>query len=246
MGRTSILVVRSDDRFSSLLRESGCEVLNLELIRTEVLNDLGDLENAISHLAQYDGLFFTSPVSAGAFIEKIDRIRNFAGKIYVLGERTRKLFEDAGVKPTYAHGANTAEDLIAGVGPDEFLGKKLLFVRGDKSMRAIPELLSGKAIVDEIVVYTTLTTPPDENVRAEAAKRLKKGEIGWICFFSPSGVEAFAEIFAEGEFTQSKIAAIGKTTAGKAEALGFNVEFVSPHATSEDFAKGLLGLIEEH
>jgi uroporphyrinogen-III synthase len=246
MERTSILVVRSDDRFSSLLRESGGEVLNLELIRTEVLNDLGDLENAISRLAQYDGLFFTSPVAAGVFIEKIDRIGNFAGKIYVLGERTRKLFEDAGVKPTYAHGANTAEDLIAGVGPNEFLGKKLLFVRGDKSMRAIPELLNGRAVVGEIVVYTTITTPPDENVRASVMKRLDDGEIGWICFFSPSGVEAFAEIFAESDLNHCKVAAIGKTTAHKAAEFGFNVEFVSPHARNEDFAKGLLDLIEEH
>jgi len=60
----TVIVARADDAFSQILREAGIEVVNLELIRTEVIEDLSEFENLISRLDEYDGVFFTSPVAA--------------------------------------------------------------------------------------------------------------------------------------------------------------------------------------
>ena len=242
-----ILVIRGFDGFSRVLREAGFDVLNLELIKTEVLDDLRAFEKVVSGIGQYDGIFFTSPVAARVFVDEIGRDGKCVNcKIYALGSRTRRLFEDSGIDAIGSSAANTAEELIGLFDAGEFAGKKLLFVRGDKSLRTIPELLEGKAAVDEVVVYETVPSSPDAGTTANIAERLRSGEIGWICFFSPSGIDAFADVFAIESLLKAKIATIGPTTAGKTEELGIRVDFVSPSAGSEYFARGLINHIKEN
>ncbi|HEX3100690.1 MAG TPA: uroporphyrinogen-III synthase, partial [Pyrinomonadaceae bacterium] len=91
MKRPTILVIRPDDGFSSFLRESGFEVLNLELIKTESVDDLTELADTIRQIDQYDGIFLTSPVAAEIFLKQLFNGSGKAirGNIYVLGERSR-------------------------------------------------------------------------------------------------------------------------------------------------------------
>ena len=58
MERRLVLVVRGDDIFSSLLRDAGCEVVNLELIRTVPVEDLSRLNALLERIDDFDGLFF--------------------------------------------------------------------------------------------------------------------------------------------------------------------------------------------
>jgi uroporphyrinogen-III synthase len=69
---------------------------------------------------------------------------------------------------------------------------------------------------------------------------LSDGEIGWICFFSPSGVVRFCELFGSEHARRAKVAAIGNTTASKARRAGLNVRFVSTRANGEAFAISLI------
>jgi uroporphyrinogen-III synthase len=187
-----VLVLRGDDEFSATLRGNGCEVVNLELIRTEPVDDPGKLRDKLTQIADLDGLFFTSPVAATIFLEALRTAgANVGGKIYVLGRRTKEVFENAGLDVEYKNDANTAEDLIDLFGEAEFKGKRLLFVRGDKSMGTIPALLDGKAAMEEMIVYRTLANVPDPPIVAEIRRRLHESEIDWMCFFSPSGIENF-------------------------------------------------------
>ena len=240
-----ILVIRSDDPFSFLLRDGGCEVLNLELIKTAPADDLSGLHEKLARIEDYDGLFFTSPAAAEVFAERaIGTGPMFTGKIYVLGERARTVLERYDFDIIHAENANTAEDMIGSFDASEFEGKRLLFVRGDKSLRTIPELLKGKANVDEVVVYQTIELQPDEDKTWDLRERFERGEIDWICFFSPSGVESFRKLFASEVTGNVKAAAIGDTTARKAQELRLNVDFISQRATAEDFASGLIGHIK--
>jgi uroporphyrinogen-III synthase len=236
---SAILVLRRDDAFSTALRNAGFTVENLQLIRTRPADDQSALEALGERLDTYDGLFFTSPAAAEVVLEELpDRFANYAGHIYVLGSRAAKLFELAGIEIRYMPGANTASDMIDGFGDEEFAGRRLCFVRGDHTVGTIGERLAGKAELDEAIVYQTVETPPDPATMDSLKERLQTGDIGWACFFSPSGVETFCRIFSvERGF---KAAAIGATTAQTAGQMGLDVAFVSPQASTETFAASFI------
>jgi len=240
-----ILVLRNDQRFSSLLRGSGCEVINLELIETVPVDDLVELKTTLAHIEDYDGLFFTSPVAAEVFIRELkDPSWVPNGKIYILGERTKRLFENAGFDVVFRSNANTARELIEVFDRSEFAGNRFLFVRGDKSMRTIPELLGCVATVDEVVVYNSVEKRPDEDTIATLKGRFRNSEIDWICFFSPSGIDSFRNYFDLGDMAHAKTAVIGDTTARRVQESGIRVDFVSQRATATDFAGGLIQQIK--
>lgn len=227
-----VLVVRESDKFSELLREGGCRVANVPATATEPLNDLSDARSLIEDLAAYDGLFITSPAAADVFLSMADR-NAFRGKAYVLGDRARKSLKNAGFR-VEANRANNATELIGHFGLDEFSGKRFLFVRGERSMRTIPDALANIAHIDEAVVYRTL----EKEIDADAFPNDEP--VDWICFFSPSGVEAFTGQVDHSGLSGALAAAIGTTTAKSAEELGYTVGFVSETANAAEFAKGLL------
>ena len=229
--KMTVIVARADDAFSQNLREAGIEVVNLELIRSEVIEDLSEFENLISRLDEYDGVFFTSPVAAAVLAAHV--LPPVRPKIYALGNRAVSVLKNAGFEPEAGSTGNTSEELVASYGLEEFTGKRLLFIRGDRSMRTIPDRLAGVATLDEFTVYRTVQLEPAE----EVAAAVRQGSPQWICFFSPSAVEAFEKRFGVGEVT---VAAIGDTTAARARALGFEIGLVASKATNSIFAQELL------
>ncbi len=245
MKRRVVLVIRKDDRFSSLLRNEGCEVLNLELIRTVPSADLTELDKILARIEVYDGLFFTSPAAAEIFVSR-SKLAGYVyrGKVYVLGERARTVLRDAGFDVMHDAEANTAWELIASFAEAEFDGKRLLFVRGDKSQRTIPNRLGRIANVDEIVVYETAEIRPGDGIVEIVKNRFRKHKIDWVCFFSPSGVESFRRLFDAEDFRSVKVAAIGETTGARAKDLLMRVDLISQRANAEDFAASLIGHIK--
>lgn len=231
-----VLVVRENDSFSDSLREAGFRVVNVPASGTEPLLDLAEAQALIADLAAYDGLFFTSRASAEVFVSISDRAA-FNGKIYALGERSRAVLEKAGfsVEPNVA---NSAIELIESFGREEFAGKHLLFVRGERSLRTIPDTLGDISTIDEAVVYRTIEHAIDRNDIPYNER------IDWICFFSPSGVESFAEQTELSRLNGVLAAAIGTTTAKSADEAGFTVGFVSDASNAAEFAKGLIGRIK--
>ena len=223
-----------------MLREARVEVVNIELVGTEVLDDVSEFEDLIPELDKYDGVFFTSPVAAEVFI---DRVRPpVRTQVYALGKRAATVLEDAGFAVKKVPHANTAEEMLAALGNDEFSGKELLFVRGERSMRTIPETLANIAQIDEVAVYTTIEIKPTEAVATDVRQRLASNEVDWICFFSPSGVESFEKRFGA---VDVEVATIGDTTAARASELGFKVELVASRASNDTFATELISKIKE-
>jgi len=240
-----ILVVREFDEFSRVLAENGFETINFPAIQTLPIEDFSELGEKLAGLENYDGLFLTSPKAAKVFLHNFDNVENvFRGKVYVLGNRTKALFENANFETVFREEANTAEEFINSFDESEFAGKKFLFLKGDKSLRAIPELLKDRAMIDEIVVYRTIESSIDETLKNEISARFSENKIDWICFFSPSGIESFTKTFGEFSLNEIKIAVIGATTAKKAADVNLKVEFVSPKANAADFAFGLIDYIK--
>jgi len=247
MNRRLVLVIRGDDGFSEMLRHSGFEVLNLELIGTEPLDDLSDLERSLGRIDQYDGVFITSPVAAEIFVRHLNgQGITFTGKVYVLGRRTMSIMETSGLDVVSGNEANTADELIKSFEIEEFEGKHLLFIRGDRSLGTISKMLQDVATVNETVVYRTKECSPGESAVRNVSERLRSGEIEQICFFSPSAVESFRKLFGIGALGKLNVAAIGETTARSASEAGMEVSFVSPRATAEDFAAGLAAFLKNN
>lgn len=240
MERSAILVIRPDDDFSESLRQNGFEVLNLELIKTEPLNDLSELDEVIERINEYDGIFLTSPVAAKIFALHFgDSGRSYSGKVYTLGPRAKEALSGLEFENAFSDTANTADELLDGFGESEFEGKNLLFIRGDHSVGSIKQKLNGKANLNEVVVYRTIESRPDEKLLNVVKKRFAENEIGWVCFFSPSGVSGFSKVFGNEDLVKVKGAAIGSTTADRAGELGIRVDFISQRATAEGFSAGL-------
>ena len=225
--------------------ENGFEVVNLELIRTVPVDDRAELAEAVRRLGEYDGIFVTSPVAAEILVEclKSEGI-TYTGKVYVLGGRSREVLAGNDLTVVFDEAANTARELIESFGEAEFAGKKLLFIRGDRSVRTIPQMLEGIAEVDELVVYRTIESTPDSGLIEAVKDRIRKNEIERVCFFSPSGVKGFIKIFGAEDITNIKGSAIGETTAASARELGINIEFISQRAAAEDFAAGLAAYLK--
>lgn len=247
MLRPAILVIRPDDSFSRILRENGSEVVNLELIETVPVEDRTELSETVKRIGEYDGIFVTSPIAAEIFLEclKSQGIA-YSGRVYVLGGRSREVLAGHDLTIAYDEAANTARELIESFGENEFAGKKLLFIRGDRSIRTIPQMLEGVAEVDELVVYRTIDSTPDAGLVKAVKARLNHNEIERVCFFSPSGVKGFIKIFGAEDITNLKGSAIGETTAASARELGINIEFISQRAAAEDFAAGLAAFLKKH
>jgi uroporphyrinogen-III synthase len=240
MSEPVILVIRRDDRFSSTLRDAGFDIVNLELVQTRPLDDLSELRTKLASLNEYDGLFFTSPVAAQIFVEERNKNNGFHGPVYALGRRASEVLTDNGLTVKSSDAVNTAAELLADFDRSEFLGKRFLFIRGDKSIQTIPRVLGELATIEEVVVYKTDPADVDEVVIDNIRNRLfSNGKIGWVCFFSPSGVERFDELFHDAT-RNIKAAAIGATTAEAVRQSGYRVEFVSARSDAEEFANGLI------
>jgi uroporphyrinogen III methyltransferase/synthase len=245
----TVLVIREYDKFSEMLVQAKFEVVNFPAIQTTPIEDLDELNAKLGAINDYDGLFFTSPKAAEVFLERV-RERNFAfgGKVYVLGNRTRTLFENFGkadFEIVFRENANTAEGLINSFESREFAGKKFLFLRGDKSLRTIPELVKDVAAIDEIIVYRTIENSFDKVLVDVIRQKIEQNQIGWICFFSPSGIESYINAFGETSLENVKTAVIGETTARRAAEKKLKVDFISAKANAEDYARGLINRIKE-
>ncbi len=218
----SALVVRKYDAFSRILEENGFEVANCPAIETVAFEKSFEID------AEVDGVFITSRKAAEVF----SGVANFAGRVYVLGRSSFDVLKDRGFDLFFDGNANTASEMMAGIPSGELKGKRFVFVRGEESLRTVPEFLKGTATVDELVVYRT------EPIRID--RELANRQFGWICFFSPSAGASFVDQLGLERLKKSKIAVIGATTAEFFGNRGIGVDFVASRATAESFANELI------
>ncbi len=243
---TAVLVVRKFDNFSRILTEYGFSVINSPTIETLACEDLHDLSAKISAL-KYDGIFLTSRTATRIALSEIFcQDFRYGGKVYVLGKSSFEQLKDENLDLFFIETANTAREMLEAIPPAELKNKRFLFIRGEKSLRAVPEFLEKLATVDEMIVYQTRKIKVAEVVKKEIEAKAKNGEIVCACFFSPSGAESFLEQFGAQSLHQIKIAAIGKTTADFFAKIDLKVDFTPTKANAEDYAFELANYLERN
>ena len=241
-----ILVFREFDDFSRILAENNFEIINLPTIETKPLEDLSDLRTKLEKSENYDGIFLTSSKAAKVLAENFNQqISEFSGKIYILGKRSFEILKPLSEKLIFFENANTVREMLKKIPSEDLKNKRFLFVRGEKSLRVVPDFLAEFAEVDETSVYRTGKIRIQTDKINAVGKNLKKGEITCACFFSPSGVSSFIEQFGAEILHRTLIATIGKTTAEFFEQQDLKVDFVSPKSNAEDFAVGLIDYLKK-
>ena len=235
-----ILVIRAEDRFSSILIERGFSVVNLPLIKSEPLEDLSELKKCLEDIENFDGIFITSANAARIVSRKLREMRNdFSGKFFILGGKSSEIMKRCGIETFFVEQAATAEEMLELIPEIEISGKHFLYPCGDRSLRVIPETLKYKAKVREVVVYKTSSIKIDEKQSDKIRNKLEKKEFAAVCFFSPSGAESFLQQFGTDVLHQTVIAAIGKTTAEYFKRHNLNVGFISSKSDAKNFAAEL-------
>lgn len=242
----TILVVREYDDFSRILERENFEIINIPLIETKTIADLSDFETKLENIADYDGVFLTSRHATEIFRTKLfEKKLNYSGKIYVLGKRSYEILKEENLNLVFFEAANSASEMMESIAPEQLKGKKFLFVRGEKSLRIVPEFLSKKASAEETIVYETREIVIESATQNTLRKKFRVGEIACVCFFSPSAAKSFLKQFGAPILHQTLIATIGKTTADCFERRNIKVDFVSPQATAETFAENLSKHLKE-
>ena len=235
-----ILVVREFDDFSGILSENGFSVINCPTIKTAPFENLSELSTKLEEIDGYDGIFLTSATATEILLRKLREINlNFGGKFFVLGKRSFDLLKNENFELFFDSSANTALDMLEKIPTTDLKNKRFLFIKGEKSLRILPDFLRGIAQVDEISVYRTEKVVTEINKTKSIGKMFEKWEILCTCFFSPSAAESFLEQFSIDVLHQTYIATIGKTTADFFEKRSIKVDFISGKALAENFATEL-------
>lgn len=218
----SVLVVRKRDTFSRLLEQNGFEVINCPATETEVI--AGNIEIG----PEIQGVFVTSRAAA----QVVSGVKGIRARIYVLGRSSFEILKDRGFDVWYSESANTSAEMLDLIPVRDIEGRRLLYVRGESSLRTVPERLGKLATVEEAIVYRTLRIAVDHS-------RIDRG-FDWICFFSPSGAESFIDQVGRDLIGRSRIAAIGPTTSEFLRRHGIVTELVASSSNAVDFARELI------
>lgn len=229
-----------------MLTSAGLQVVCFPLIATVESDDLSELATAVRELASFDGVFITSRKAAEIFArEAANKIALERPKIFVLGERSFDILKTSGGDVWYHPEASTADEMLDRLGEMITPGGIYLFVRGERSLRTIPERIGPIAYVRECVVYRTTAAPGARDRVSGVLEILGDDERPIACFFSPSAVEEFSGLFGSDAFGRVRTAAIGKTTAEALRKHGSTPEIVSPSASAEALAAAVIELVKD-
>lgn len=234
MRRAVVVVTREggpDDSLGAALAGMGAEVVWFPTTATLPPLDAAPLDAALSSLASFDWLVFTS----GRAVESLCGRPRFAAawreagerhpRVAAVGEATAAALSDRGTTvdlvPSEARGSALAAALLDHAGSLD--GRRVLWPRSDIARRELPDALAraGATVVEPVAYRTVTTSPPGlEAFRA----RLEAGGVDAICFLAPSAAEGLAAAFPSRNLVALQgrclVASLGPTTSRALERLG--------------------------
>lgn len=238
MAGTGIVVTRDEDDRGPLtkaLTERGARVLHWGSIRVAGPSDPAPLQDALTRLAEYDWICFSSPRAVQAVVSRV------AGgpppsppRTAVIGPSTASALRKAGWPvhrmATEPSGRGMVETFrLAG----DVSGARILFPASAVAREEIPEGLAQLgATVDRVTAYQMVAMPLD---RSSCLASVNAGEVDVVTFASPSAMEGLREGLGEELFhrlaRRTPAAAMGPTTAAALEEAGWTHVVVAEFST---------------
>ena len=220
-------MTRSREQASELsakLKAAGWEVVEFPTIKIAPLKSYRKLDKAVSKLADYQWVVFTSQNAVDYFFLRMsERGLPPTVKVAAIGPGTKSRLAVHGVPTTLIADEFRAEGIIKKF-PKKLGGVRLLIPRAQKARETLPEELRKRgARVDVIPAYRTVL--PRSGSR-QVRELIKSGAIDLITFTSSSTVENFVKIVGKSfvpQLKKVKIASIGPITTASAKKLKLKV-----------------------
>lgn len=242
-----VLVTRPRSQASALSRlllQEGAEAVELPAISIESLPDMTKMDRALSRLAEFDWVVFTSTNGVEAFFSRLFQqgkdARSLGGiRIVAIGEATASALRRHGITADLVPQDFSSQGILQSLGRHKVAGARFLLPRADLAGEELAEELAGLgARVEQVVTYRTV---PARRSSALARKVFKDG-IDIVTFTSASTVRGLANLL-DGNLSLlkgSRIACIGPVTAAAAEKLGFPVGMVAGEHTIPGLVRALV------
>ena len=185
----TVLITRSADQsedFINKLQDLGANTIALPLIETTATNqhELTTLFNT----KKYDWLIFTSTNAVKFFFESVNS-KNISCKIAVVGEKTKTVVEENGLKVDFIPAEFTAKQLANQLPITE--NDTVLIPRSDLAKNDIIEILKERRCkVESIAIYKNSTVVYSKT----ELNNIFKQRIDYITFTSGSTVNSFTKL----------------------------------------------------
>lgn len=176
-----------------LFLNSGLGLVEYEALQIEFLD--------VNIPLEFTHYILTSKNSVKAFIKKIENQDTSDFQILCVGEKTRALLEENGLKVVKMteYASELAQFIV-----EKYPNETFLFLCGNLRKDTLPKALNENNIrYKEVVVYKTHLTP-----------RAFQRDFDGILFFSPSGIRSY---LLENSMNSSTLFCIGTTTADEAK-----------------------------
>jgi len=236
------------DALTSRLKALGADVIEIPTIEIQPAADYGPLDRALSELASYDWLIFTSANGVRFFLERLDAstvdLRALRARICAIGPATRAAIEALHLKVDLMGSEYVAEGLLAAFAAHDLAGRRVLLPRAAVARDLVPvELARRGAHVDVVEAYRTVTP---EGACAQAASIFGGArKLDCITFTSSSTVQNFVAAAGAQTLAGVKVASIGPVTTGTARRLGIAVDAEARMFTVDGLVDAVLGLYTE-
>ena len=228
--------------FSGKLEELGATPIEFPTIETVAPESWDALDGAVSRMASYDWMIFTSANGVGYLLQRLKEtgrdIRDLAGpKICAIGSKTAQAVEALGMRVLLVPEEFRAEGILAAIG--DVKGKKILIPRAKEAREILPDELQKRgALVDVVAAYRTIRPKTKKD---EVLAMVREGKIDMVTFASSSTVSNFAEMFQPDELkeiiSRVKAASIGPIISESARKFGFDVAVEPAQFTIEALAE---------
>lgn len=244
-----IAVTRAREQAGDLVRALealGAAVVCAPTIRIEPLRDLAPLRDALTRIAAYSWIVFTSQntvhIVCDALVGWGHSPRDLATThVAAIGPATKEALAARGVRVDVLPDGYVAESLVAALaarGP--LRGARVLLPRAETARDALPDGLRARgATVDVIPVYRTV---PELGDGPALAREIVDGRIDVVTFTSSSTVHAFVRAVGReaAGCRRYRAAVIGPITAATAREYGLDIAIEAGEYTTAGLVEALV------
>jgi uroporphyrinogen III methyltransferase / synthase len=244
VGRT-ILVTRPIEQSEGLvesLSELGAAVLVQPAIEIGPPRDWAAADEAISALASFDWLVFSSANGVRYFLERLQHhqldLRALGqSKIAAIGPGTADALAEFHLRADLLPEEYRAESLAEALAPVAN-GRRFLLLRASRGREVLAEtLVAAGATVQQAVVYESRdVSQPDP----EIAGALREDRVDWVTVTSSAIARSLAALFGK-ELGNARLAAISPLTAGVLQDAGFVSTAIAEPYTTAGIVEAILG-----
>ncbi len=233
------------------LRDLGADVFEFPVIEFTEPDDSVPFDLALTHIASYDWVVFTSVNGVDAFFGRLssDARALATARVAAIGPATAARLKCHGIiadaMPSTYRGEAVFEEMerVACEQGQTLDGARVLIPRAQEAREALPELLrAAGAVVDVVVAYKT-TLPSDADAD-ELVSQLEAGEIDGVTFTSSSTVCNLITLLGEraSVLRKTKLFSIGPITSATLREKGFDDIAEADEYTID----GLVEIIQEN